>query len=79
MAFVGALFESSVRRGISDGICVTSRKTPQAASASRQCPRLSEFIEPAMAFLARNWNIYRNGNFALKRTVLKPAFAEPLR
>ena len=41
--------------------------------------RLSEFIEPAMAFLASPWNIYRNGNFALKRTVLKLAFAEPLR
>lgn len=41
--------------------------------------RLSEFIEPALAFLANHWYIYQNGSFALKRTVLKLAFAEPLR
>ena len=41
--------------------------------------RLSEFIEPAPKFLANSCNIYKNGSFALKRTVLKLVFAEPLR
>ncbi|MCR9135737.1 MAG: recombinase family protein [Alphaproteobacteria bacterium] len=41
--------------------------------------RLEEFIEPALNFLANPWNIYINGGIALKRTVLKLAFAEPLR
>ncbi len=41
--------------------------------------RLNDFIEPALEFLANPWNIYEKGGFALKRTVLKLAFAEPLR
>lgn len=55
------------------------RLAQRAESAVPSEARLSEFIEPAMAFLASPWNIYKNGNFALKRTVLKLAFAEPLR
>lgn len=41
--------------------------------------RLEEFIEHALAFLASPWNLYEKGEFAFKRTVLKLAFAEPLR
>ncbi|UWQ51694.1 recombinase family protein [Leisingera caerulea] len=41
--------------------------------------RLEEFIEPALDFLARPWNIYENGSLLLKRTVLRLAFSEPLR
>jgi site-specific DNA recombinase len=41
--------------------------------------RFEEFIEHAMEFLASPCNIYEKGSFALKRTVLKLAFAEPLR
>ncbi|SEJ65743.1 Site-specific DNA recombinase [Pseudooceanicola nitratireducens] len=55
------------------------RLAERAESAVPSEVRLSEFIEPAMTFLASPWNIYKNGNFALKRTVLKLAFAEPLR
>ena len=55
------------------------RLAERAESAVPSEARLSEFIEPAMEFLASPWNIYKNGNFALKRTVLKLAFAEPLR
>src|SRR6056297_2642435 len=51
----------------------------QADSAVPDQRRLSDFIEPALTFLASPWNIYKNGNFSLKRTVLKLAFAEPLR
>ena len=39
----------------------------------------SEFIEPALKFLASHWNIYKNGSFALQQTVLRLTFAEPLR
>ena len=55
------------------------RLAEQADAAVPSQGRLSEFIEPALAFLASPWNIYKNGSFALKRTVLKLAFAEPLR
>ena len=41
--------------------------------------RLEEVIEPALAFLSNPWNIYKKGSFALKRTVLRLAFVEPLR
>ncbi len=41
--------------------------------------RLEEFIEHALAFLASPWNLYEKGEFVFKRTVLKLAFAEPLR
>ncbi|MEO0637776.1 MAG: hypothetical protein AAFY73_14140, partial [Pseudomonadota bacterium] len=38
-----------------------------------------DFIEPALKFLVNPWNIYKKGDLALKRTVLKLAFTEPLR
>ena len=41
--------------------------------------RLEEFIEHALSFLANPWNLYEKGEFSFKRTVLKLAFAEPLR
>ncbi len=53
-----------------------------AEKASQIVPpqgRLEEVIEHALAFLANPWNIYEKGSFALKRTVLKLAFVEPLR
>jgi site-specific DNA recombinase len=40
---------------------------------------MEEFIEHALAFLANPWNLYEKGEFTFKRTVLKLAFAEPLR
>ncbi len=41
--------------------------------------RLNEVIEPTMAFLSSHCKIYEKGGLALKRTVLKLVFAEPLR
>ena len=41
--------------------------------------RFEEFIELSLEFLAKPWNIYENGNLALKQTVLRLAFSEPLR
>ena len=53
-----------------------------AEKAAQSVPpqgRLEEVIEHALAFLANPWHIYEKGSFALKRTVLKLAFVEPLR
>tara|TARA_R110000787_G_scaffold28730_1_gene78162 strand:+ start:4117 stop:5769 length:1653 start_codon:yes stop_codon:yes gene_type:complete len=40
--------------------------------------RLEEFIELSLKFLASPWNIYKNGDFATRQTVLRLAFVEPL-
>ena len=50
----------------------------QAAQVVPPKGRFDDFIEHTMAFLASPWNIYENGGIALRRTVLKLAFAEPL-
>ena len=58
------------------------QKIRLADNAERSVPpkeHVADFIEPALTFLSNPWNIYKKGNFALKRTVLKLAFAEPLR
>ena len=52
--------------------------TDQAAQAVPPKGRFDDFIEHTMAFLASPWNIYENGGIALRRTVLKLAFVEPL-
>ena len=41
--------------------------------------RLEDCIELALRFLSSPWNIYKNGDFAIRQTVLRLAFAEPLR
>ena len=41
--------------------------------------RLEECIELSMRFLSSPWKIYKNGDFAMRQTVLRLAFAEPLR
>ena len=41
--------------------------------------RLEESLEHTPTFLGNPWKLYENGGFAFKRTVLQPAFAEPLR
>ena len=55
------------------------RLTEQAGQTVPPQGRLEEFIEDALTFLANPWNHYERGSFHLKRTVLKLAFAEPLR
>ena len=58
------------------------QKIRLADQAERIVPpqgRLKEVIEPALGFLANPWKIYENSGLALKRTVLKLAFVEPLR
>jgi len=52
--------------------------TDQAEHVVPPMGRFDDFIEHTMVFLASPWNIYKNGGIALKRTVLKLAFAEPL-
>ena len=51
----------------------------QAAQALPPPGRLEELIEHAMTFLAKPWNLYEKGSLAVKHTVLKLAFAAPLR
>ena len=41
--------------------------------------RLEECIEHALEFLSNPWNIYKNGDHVMRQTVLRLAFAEPLR
>ena len=50
----------------------------QAAHTVPPKGRFDDFIEHTMTFLSSPWNIYENGNIALRRTVLKLAFEEPL-
>ncbi|EIE50556.1 resolvase-like protein [Citreicella sp. 357] len=41
--------------------------------------RLEDCIELSLKFLSSPWNIWKNGDFAVRQTVLRLAFAEPLR
>lgn len=53
-----------------------------ADRAARALPpngRLEEFIELSLTFLANPWNIWNKGSTALRRAVLRLAFAEPLK
>lgn len=40
--------------------------------------RLEECIELSLKFLARPWEIYKNGTYAVRQTVLRLAFSKPL-
>ena len=42
-----------------------------AESAAPREARLSEFIDPALAFPSSRWNIYNNDNLARNRTALE--------
>lgn len=41
--------------------------------------RLEDCIELALSFLSSPWNIYKNGDFAMRQTVLRLVFSEPLK
>ncbi|MFT4014270.1 MAG: zinc ribbon domain-containing protein, partial [Paracoccus sp. (in: a-proteobacteria)] len=41
--------------------------------------RLEEVIELSLKFLSSPWNIYKNGSHAMRQTVLRLAFSEPLK
>jgi hypothetical protein len=41
--------------------------------------RLDDCIELSLKFLSSPWNIWKNGDFAMRQAVLRLAFAEPLR
>ncbi len=41
--------------------------------------RLEDCIELALKFLANPWNLYKNGDFTLRQTVLRLVFSEPLK
>ena len=41
--------------------------------------RLEDCMELALRFLSSPWDIYKNGDFAMRQTVLRLAFSKPLR
>jgi len=41
--------------------------------------RLEECIELTLKFLSKPWNLYKNGDFVMRQTVLRLVFSEPLR
>ena len=41
--------------------------------------RLEDCIQLSLRFLSSPWNLWKNGDFAARQTVLRLAFAEPLR
>ena len=41
--------------------------------------QLEDCIELALKFLSNPWNIYKNGDFTMRQTVLRLAFSKPLR
>jgi len=53
--------------------------TEKAAQIVPPKGRLEAFLDHALTFLGNPRKLYENGGFAFDRTVLKPAFAEPLR
>ena len=53
--------------------------TEKAARTVPPKGRFEEFIELSLEFLSKPWNLYENGSLALKQTVLRLAFSEPLR
>ena len=62
-----------------DGLERQKIKLLDQADVSKNRGHLDDFIEPALAFLANPWNLYKKGNFTLRQTVLRLAFTEPLR
>lgn len=52
--------------------------TEKAASALPKNGQLEKFIELSLKFLSRPCNIYKNGSYDMKQTVLRLAFAGPL-
>ncbi|MFD2740459.1 hypothetical protein ACFSUD_12805 [Sulfitobacter aestuarii] len=53
-----------------------------AERASKTVPpkgRLEECMELSLRFLSNPWEIYEKGSYALRQTVLRLAFVEPLR
>ncbi len=73
---------SSVVSAYEKRIAKLEREKLVAEEQLAQCgkPRhtFEESFEHAMRFLASPWNIWKNSDLALKRTVLRLAFVEPL-
>ena len=58
------------------------QKLVLAEKATKELPtkaRLEDCMELTLRFLSSPWNIYKNGTHAVQQTVLRLAFAEPLR
>ena len=58
--------------------CSESISPVVSTPKNHQITPVSCSVEHAMSFLANPWKIWNNSDYALKKTVLRLAFAEPL-
>jgi len=73
-ASVVSAFEDKIDRLERDKIVLQEKIN----SALPKKGRLEDCMEFALSFLSNPWNIYKNGDFAMRQTVLRMAFSEPL-
>jgi site-specific DNA recombinase len=74
-ASVVSAYEARIERLERDKIVLAERATTSVPPKGR----LEDCIELAMRFLSSPWSIYKNGDYVMRQTVLRLAFAEPLR
>lgn len=72
---VVSAYEARIERLERDKIVLAERATTSVPPKGR----LEDCIELAMRFLSSPWSIYKNGDYVMRQTVLRLAFAEPLR
>ena len=72
----------TVRRAIETKIEKLEREkiglVEKAAEPLPNVGRFEECIELGIQFLSRPWDIYKNGSFTLRQTVLRLVFSQPL-
>ena len=74
-ASVVSAYETRIEKLERDKIVLQERITKSIPPKGR----LEDCIELSLKFLSSPWNIWKNGDFALRQTVLRLAFSEPLR
>ena len=68
-------YESRIEKLERDKLVLNDRITKSVPPKGR----LDDCIELSLKFLSSPWNIWKNGDFAMRQAVLRLAFAEPLR
>ncbi|MGI3185720.1 hypothetical protein [Nioella aestuarii] len=74
-ASVVSAYETRIEKLERDKIVLQERITKSIPPKGR----LEDCIELSLKFLSSPWNIWKNGDFGLRQTVLRLAFSEPLR
>ncbi len=67
-------YERRIERMEREQVIVEEKLRNQPAKAQT----FEQLFEHAMTFLANPWKIWESGNLALRRTVLRLAFADPI-